>query len=93
MTVGTILITGAFGQIGKRCAQILLDRGRTVIATDLRTDKTVAAQEDLSAGEHPEELILAYIDLLDAEAVRELVVTHQPEAIIRPLSALARQPQ
>jgi UDP-glucose 4-epimerase len=40
MTVGTILITGAFDQIGKRCMQILLDRGRTVIATDLHTDKT-----------------------------------------------------
>ncbi|HSS23951.1 MAG TPA: NAD(P)-dependent oxidoreductase [Mycobacterium sp.] len=91
MTVGTILITGAFGQIGKRCAQILLDRGRTVIATDLRTDKTVAAQEDLSAGEHPEKLIPAYIDLLDAEAVRELVVTRRPEAIIH-LAAIVSPP-
>ncbi|HWS94343.1 MAG TPA: NAD-dependent epimerase/dehydratase family protein, partial [Mycobacterium sp.] len=49
MTVDTILVTGAFGQVGKRCTQILLDRGRTVIATDLRTHKTVAAQEELSA--------------------------------------------
>jgi nucleoside-diphosphate-sugar epimerase len=91
MTVGTILITGAFGQIGKRCTQILLDRGRTVIATDLRTDKTVAAQEGLSAGEQPGQLIPAYLDLLDAEAVRELVVTHQPEAIIH-LAAIVSPP-
>jgi nucleoside-diphosphate-sugar epimerase len=91
MTVGTILITGAFGQIGKRCAQILLDRGRTVIATDLRTDKTVAAQKDLSVGEHPGTLIPSYIDLLDAEAVGELVVTHQPEAIIH-LAAIVSPP-
>jgi nucleoside-diphosphate-sugar epimerase len=91
MTVTTILVTGAFGQVGKRCTQILLDRGRTVIATDLRTDKTVATQEELSAGAPPEALIPAYIDLLDAEAVRELVVTHQPEAIIH-LAAIVSPP-
>jgi nucleoside-diphosphate-sugar epimerase len=101
MTVTTILITGAFGQVGKRCTQILLDRGRTVVAMDLRTDQTVAAAEELSAGEHSGTLIPAYIDLLDAEAVRDVVTTHQPEAIIHlaaivsPLSyrkpALARE--
>src|SRR5208283_2574530 len=82
MTVTTILVTGAFGLVGKRCTQILLDRGRTVIAMDLRTDKTVAAEEELRAGGHPGTLIPAYTDLLDAEAVRDLVATHQPEAII-----------
>ena len=46
MTIATILVTGAFGQVGKRCTQILLDRGRTVIATDLRSDKTVAVQSN-----------------------------------------------
>ncbi len=77
MTVSTILVTGAFGQVGKRCTQILLDRGRTVIATDLRTDATLAVEKELSAGAGT--LIPAYVDLLDAPAVRELVVTHQPE--------------
>jgi nucleoside-diphosphate-sugar epimerase len=85
MTVNTILITGAFGQVGKRCTQILLDRGRTVVATDLRTDKTVAVQEELSPGAGT--LIPAYIDLVDAPQVREMVATHQPEAIIH-LAAL-----
>ncbi|SPM36472.1 Nucleoside-diphosphate-sugar epimerase [Mycobacterium rhizamassiliense] len=82
MTVDTILVTGAFGQVGKRCAQILLDRGRTVIATDLRNDKTVAVQEELAAGAPPDALIPAYVDLTDAEAVRELIATHQPGAIV-----------
>jgi nucleoside-diphosphate-sugar epimerase len=82
MTATTILITGAFGQVGKRCTQILLDRGRTVIAMDLRTDHTVAAEKEMSAGAHSGTLIPAYTDLLDAEAVRDLVTTHQPEAII-----------
>ncbi len=82
MTVTTVLVTGAFGLVGKRCTQILLDRGRTVIAMDLRNDKTVAAEEELRAGEHPGTLIPACTDLLDAEAVRDLVAIHQPEAII-----------
>jgi nucleoside-diphosphate-sugar epimerase len=91
MTVATILVTGAFGQVGKRCTQILLDRGRTVIATDLRSDKTVAAQEELSAGAYPEALIPAYIDLLDAEAVRDLIAIHRPAAIIH-LAAMVSPP-
>ncbi|OBI67860.1 NAD(P)-dependent oxidoreductase [Mycobacterium sp. E796] len=89
MGVGTILITGAFGQVGRRCAQILLDRGRTVVATDLRTDKTVAAEAELSQGAG--KLIPAYIDLLNAEAVGDLVATHRPEAIIH-LAALISPP-
>jgi nucleoside-diphosphate-sugar epimerase len=82
MTMGTVLVTGAFGQVGKRCTQILLDRGRTVVAMDLRNDKTAAAQEELGTGEHAGTLIAAYIDLLDAEAVRDLIAMHRPEAIV-----------
>ncbi len=89
MTVGTILVTGAFGQVGKRCTQILLERGRTVIATDLRTDATLAVEKELSAGAGA--LIPAYVDLLDEAAVRELVVTHQPEAIVH-LAAIVSPP-
>lgn len=89
MTVDTILITGAFGQVGRRCTQILLDRGRTVVATDLLTDKTVAAAAELSSGAG--QLIAAYVDLLDPAAVRELVAAHQPEAIIH-LAAIVSPP-
>ena len=89
MTAGTILVTGAFGQVGKRCTQILLDRGRTVVATDLRTDKTFAAAAELSEGAG--KLIPAYVDLLDAEAVHDLVATHRPDAIIH-LAAIVSPP-
>jgi nucleoside-diphosphate-sugar epimerase len=89
MSVGTVLVTGAFGQVGRRCAQILLDRGRTVIATDLRTDKTIAAAAELSQGGG--RLVPAYIDLLDAEAVGDLVATHRPDAIIH-LAAVISPP-
>jgi nucleoside-diphosphate-sugar epimerase len=89
MSAGTILITGAFGQVGRRCAQILLDRGRAVVATDLRTDKTLAAAAELSQGGG--QVIEAYIDLLDADAVGDLVATHRPEAIIH-LAAVISPP-
>ncbi|OBI38727.1 NAD-dependent epimerase/dehydratase family protein [Mycobacterium colombiense] len=82
MTVDTVLVTGAFGQIGKRCTQILLERGRTVVAMDLRNDNTVAAEQELAAGGQPGTLIPAYTDLLDAEAVSELVAAHQPGAVV-----------
>ncbi len=45
----TVLVTGAFGQVGRRCTEILLGRGRTVVALDLRTDKTVATAAELSS--------------------------------------------
>lgn len=88
-TVGTILVTGAFGQVGRRCVQILLDRGRTVVATDLRTDQTLTVAAELSEGTG--KLVPAYIDLLDAAAVRDLIATHRPEAIIH-LAAIVSPP-
>lgn len=42
--VQPVLVTGAMGQLGKRVTALLLSRGRTVVALDLRTDKTVARQ-------------------------------------------------
>ena len=47
-----VLITGAFGQVGKGCTEILLSRGRTVVATDLRTDTVVATADQLGRGKH-----------------------------------------
>ncbi|OBI11231.1 oxidoreductase [Mycobacterium sp. E2462] len=89
MTVDTILVTGAFGQVGKRCVQLLLERGRTVVALDLRTDNTVAVEKSLSAGDGT--LIAAYTDLLDAAAVRELIGAHRPQAIVH-LAAVVSPP-
>lgn len=91
MTVDTVLVTGAFGQVGRRCTQLLLDRGRTVVAMDLRNDSTVAVERELTAGRHPGTLIPAYTDLLDAGAVRDLLATHQPGAIIH-LAAIVSPP-
>jgi nucleoside-diphosphate-sugar epimerase len=91
MTVDTVLVTGAFGQVGKRCTQILLERGRTVVAMDLRNDNTVAVEKELAAGAHPGTLISAYTDLLDAEAVNALIATHEPGAVVH-LAAVVSPP-
>ncbi|OBJ10399.1 oxidoreductase [Mycobacterium sp. 1482292.6] len=91
MTVDTVLVTGAFGQVGKRCTQILLDRGRTVVAMDLRNDNTVAVEKELAAGARPGTLIPAYTDLLDAEAVNALIATHEPGAVVH-LAAIVSPP-
>ncbi len=79
--VDTVLITGAFGQVGKRCAEILLSRGHTVIATDLHNDKSAVVAGEL-ADQWPGNLVPVYADLVDAEAMRELVVEHRPGAIV-----------
>jgi nucleoside-diphosphate-sugar epimerase len=77
-----ILITGAFGQVGKRCTEILLSRGRAVVATDLRTDPVAPTVEELVRGKHPGALTTIYADLLDAAAISDLVAEHEPSAII-----------
>lgn len=91
MTVDTVVVTGAFGQVGKRCTQILLERGRTVVAMDLRNDNTVAVEKEIAADAHPGTLIPAYTDLLDAEAVNALIATHEPGAIVH-LAAIVSPP-
>ncbi len=77
-----VLITGAFGQVGKRCTEILLSRGCTVVATDLRTDAVVAAADALVRDTHSGVLQTVYADLLDAAAINDLVAEHKPSAII-----------
>jgi nucleoside-diphosphate-sugar epimerase len=78
----TVLITGAFGQIGKRCTEILLRRGRTVVAMDLRNDRSVALARTLAEAGPFGRLVTGYADLLDVDAVNKLVVEHQPCAVI-----------
>ena len=78
----SVLITGAFGQVGKRCTEILLSRGRAVVATDLRTDTVVATADEIGRGKHPGRLTTVYADLLDAAVIGNLIAEHEPSAII-----------
>jgi nucleoside-diphosphate-sugar epimerase len=87
--VGPVLVTGTCGQIGKRCVEILLGRGRTVVATDLRNDKTVAVAHDLANRASPGTLHVVFADLTNAAAVAEMVSRHRPTAIVHLAAMLA----
>ncbi|BCI85639.1 hypothetical protein NIIDMKKI_08450 [Mycobacterium kansasii] len=77
----TVLVTGAYGQIGKRCTEILLRRGHTVVAVDVRNDRTAAAAAAL-AGHFPT-LVPEFTDLTDAGAVAAgWPATGQPRSCI-----------
>jgi nucleoside-diphosphate-sugar epimerase len=91
MSHETVLVTGAFGQVGTRCTEILLRRGATVIAMDLRNDSSAAAAAALAETSQPGTLIPAYTDLLDPEAVATLVGRHRPSAIVH-LAAVVSPP-
>ncbi|APE13987.1 oxidoreductase [Mycobacterium sp. WY10] len=82
MSNGTVLVTGAFGQVGWRTAEILLRRGHTVVGTDLPTDtsRTVAAR--LAGAANPGKFLPVYADLTDADAVSRMIGDHQPTAIV-----------
>lgn len=73
--IGTTLVTGAFGQVGTRCAEILLSRGHTVIAVDLPNDN---AAEALARQAHPGALVTEYTDLTDAGAAAAVMHRHRP---------------
>ncbi len=89
MSEHTVLVTGAFGQVGWRCVDILLQRGHTVVATDLPTETSRAVAARLAAGRHPTTFLPVYADLLDAGAVSRLVVDHSPAAIVHLAAMLA----
>ncbi|SOJ57195.1 UDP-glucose 4-epimerase [Mycobacterium simulans] len=85
MTGRTILVTGAFGQVGKLCTEILLRRGHTVIAMDVTNDNSAAIVT------RPGALIPTHTDLTDADAVVTVVARHQPVAIVH-LAAIVAPP-
>lgn len=87
----TTLVTGAFGQVGTRCAEILLSRGHTVVAVDLDNDSSATAATTLAEVAHPGTLIPELIDLTDADAVTAVVDRHRPSAIVH-LAAIVSPP-
>ena len=91
-SASTVLVTGAMGQLGKRVTEILLRRGRSVVALDLDNETTRAVARELEprAGQ-PGRLVPAYVDLLDAEAVREVVLAQAPDVVVH-LAAIVAPP-
>src|SRR4051812_33928949 len=80
------------GQVGKRATEILLRRGHTVVALDLGSVENRAVATGLtSAPGQPGVLVPAYVDLVDADAVRALVAEHRPQVIVH-LAAVVSPP-
>lgn len=87
---GSILVTGAMGQLGQRVTSILLGRDRTVLALDVANKATEAAANALRpAPGSPGTLIPAFVDLLDADKVTALVAEHRPRAIVHLAAIIA----
>lgn len=78
----TVLVTGAMGQVGQRVCEILLRRGRTVVALDLDNPATREVAVRLGSIPGPGALVQTFADLTDAEAVRATITQHQPHAIV-----------
>jgi nucleoside-diphosphate-sugar epimerase len=91
MSSQIVLVTGAFGQVGKRCTEILLRRGRTVIAIDVRSEHSAAVAAELAATSHAGNLIPEYTDLTDADAIAAAMERHRPDAIVH-LAAIVSPP-
>jgi nucleoside-diphosphate-sugar epimerase len=82
-TSSTVLVTGAFGMLGRRVVAELISRGHAVVAIELRTDLNVAlAQRLRPAPSRPGSLEVAWVDLTNAAAVREVVLRTQPDSIV-----------
>jgi nucleoside-diphosphate-sugar epimerase len=85
----TVLVTGAFGQVGRRLTSLLLDRGSTVVAMDVRTDATEATARILAPESGRGRLVPAFINLVDRQAVGDLIAEHRPQAIVHLAAVLA----
>lgn len=76
-----VLVTGACGLVGRATVRRLLEDGRTVVATDVRTEATeqvAAGLEELEPGR----CSVRWVDLTDAGQVRALLVSMLPSAVI-----------
>lgn len=76
---GPVLVTGACGLVGRATVARLMEQGRTVVATDLRTSDTEKAAKGWGS---PASLTVEWCDLTDPDAVRRLVAATQPSAVI-----------
>ena len=72
-----VLVTGAFGNVGRHTVQALLEAGRTVVATDLRTPLNERLARRLD-----DRVELRWADLTDPATVTDLVHDIAPEGVV-----------
>ena len=76
-----VFVAGASGALGSRLVPQLIDAGHEVVGTHKTPDRAGLLR---ALGATP-----VLLDLLDADAVREAVRAHEPEAIVHEATALA----
>ncbi len=81
---GTVLVTGAFGLVGRATVKQLAAEGRRVVATDLETPAYVKAARKLPAG-----VEVRWADLTDQAQIDELLGSVSPTAIIHLVGMIA----
>ena len=72
-----VLVTGAFGNVGRHVLRALLADGRRVVATDLRRTATERAAREVDGI-----VEIRWADLTSAPAVRDLVHDVAPQAVL-----------
>jgi D-erythronate 2-dehydrogenase len=77
--MSTVLVTGAFGNVGRHTVRALLDDGWHVVASDLNTP--VAETARVAFGDD-DRLTVVWADLTERDAVRELVAGTRPDAVV-----------
>jgi nucleoside-diphosphate-sugar epimerase len=82
-STATVLVTGAYGTLGRRVVAELLARDHDVLALDLRSPASEALAASLrTAPSRPGNLRTSWTDLADADAVRTLLMDAQPTTIV-----------
>ncbi len=74
----TVVVTGAFGNVGRYTLLRLRESGRAFVATDLRTPAAEKVRRTLGLADSE----VDWVDLTDASAVEALVARHRPTAVI-----------
>lgn len=89
---GTVLLTGAFGNVGRYTVRALLAAGHHVVASDVHSE---AAERDAREFARDPRFEVRWTDLTDADSVTEVVRSAAPEFVVHlaafiPPSAYAR---
>jgi nucleoside-diphosphate-sugar epimerase len=74
---GPVLVTGAFGNVGRHVLRALLSDGRRVVATDLRT-----RQSEKAAHEFRGRVEVHWTDLTEESAVGSVLAAVSPSAVL-----------
>ncbi|TDB63463.1 SDR family oxidoreductase [Arundinibacter roseus] len=68
-----ILVTGAFGLIGKTISEAFLQQGARVVLADLKQDRMTSLQEELSAQFSQSQFLIHALDITDETSCEQVV--------------------